>query len=121
MQVTSDAVMATRAPHLRASSQAIAIVLIVSGNSNKYPSTINILVLDIKLAKHGSYFTLEDMPWFHPKEQFMSNSRNYLTFIERQSRKDIRMRIDNPLVWTIKSIMDSVTNIIYMLMVMLTQ
>lgn len=54
MHVTSDAVMATKAPHLWASSHAMVIVLIVSGNSNKYPSMINILVLEIKLAKEGS-------------------------------------------------------------------
>lgn len=54
MQETSEAVTATRAPLLRAYSHAFVIVLIVSGSSNRYPSTTNIFVFDIKLAKHGS-------------------------------------------------------------------
>lgn len=54
MQETSDAVTATTAPLLRASSHAFVIVLIVSGSSNRYPSTTSIFVLQTVLAKHGS-------------------------------------------------------------------
>ena len=54
MQETSDAVTATRAPHLRASSHALVIVLIVSGSSNKYPSTTSMFVFETMLAKLGS-------------------------------------------------------------------
>jgi len=54
MQETSEAVIATKAPLLRAFSHALVIVLIVSGSSNKYPSTISMLVLETALAKDAS-------------------------------------------------------------------
>lgn len=54
MQETSDAVTATITPLLRASSHALVIDLIVSGSSNRYPSTTNMFVLEIMLAKPGS-------------------------------------------------------------------
>lgn len=54
MQEVSDAVTATKAPELRAISHAFFIVLIVSGTSNRYPSTTNMFVLQIELAKEES-------------------------------------------------------------------
>ena len=54
MQEISDAVTATKAPKLRATSHAFDMDLIVSGNSNRYPSTMSTSVLQIELAKEES-------------------------------------------------------------------
>ena len=54
MQETSEAVTATKAPLLRAFRHAFVIVLIVSGSSNRYPSTTSMLVLVTALAKDVS-------------------------------------------------------------------
>lgn len=54
MQEVSEAVTATKAPELLAISHAFVIVLIVSGSSNKYPSTTNMFVLHNALAKEES-------------------------------------------------------------------
>lgn len=63
MQETSEAVTATRAPLLLASIHAFVIVLIVSGSSNRYPSTTSMFVLETALAKEVSKLTVEDVPW----------------------------------------------------------
>ena len=62
MQETSDAVTATRAPRSWASSQALTIVLAVSGSSNKYPSTTSTFVFEMRLSSDESNRTVEEVP-----------------------------------------------------------